>query len=78
MIIEDPRRGITEMDRVRNLASLSSQRRRTEDAIVDGNAIVRDLVNELERSGPRLPESTRFAMRMAAAHVLMLLQETPK
>ncbi|MGF6854359.1 hypothetical protein OKW29_003246 [Paraburkholderia sp. CI3] len=33
----------------------------------DGNVIVRDIVAELERSGVRLPESTKFVLRSAAA-----------
>jgi hypothetical protein len=44
----------------------------------DGNAIVRDLVAELDRNGARLPESTRFVMRSAAAGVLMLIREAEK
>lgn len=78
VIIEDPRRGITEMDRVRSLVSLSLQCRKPDAAAVDGNAIVRDLTSELERSGPQLPESTRFVMRWAAAQVLMLVREAEK
>lgn len=77
MIIEDPRRGITEMDRVRNLASLSSQRRRADGPVVDGNAVVRSIVNELERSGNRMPDTTKFVLREAAVAVLLLM-EAPK
>lgn len=77
MIISDPRRGATEMDLVRSLVTRFAHGVRG-GLKVDGNAIVRDLVDELERSGPRLPESTRNVLRLAAARVLMLLSEAPK
>lgn len=76
MIVEDPRRGITEMDHVKSLASRCGQLRRGTDD-VDGNALVQRIVDELERSGSAMPESTRFVLRHTAAAVLLLM-EAPK
>lgn len=75
MIIEDPRRGITELDRVKSLASLcGQQRRRTDVPVIDGNEVVQRIVGELERSGSHMPESTKFVLRSAAAAVLLLME----
>jgi hypothetical protein len=48
------------------------------DVRADGNAIVREIVDELNRNGARLPESTCLVLRRAAARVLMSLEEPPK
>lgn len=64
----------SEMDRITSMANRCSQH----GLKADGNAIVRDIVDELNRSGARLPESTRNALRSAAARVLVLLWEQQK
>lgn len=75
MIVEDPRRGITEMDRVRSLATAWTLMRSGWQ--FDGDAVVRAIVKELESAGGRMPESTKFVLRSTAAAVL-LLTEQPK
>lgn len=75
MIIEDPRRGITEMDRVKNLASLHGQLHRRVDAPAgDGSELVQQIVDELERAGSQIPESTKVVMRRVAAAVWLLMK----
>lgn len=63
-----------EMDRARSIASRCAQ----QGLRADGNAIVRELVDELSRSGSRIPESTRDVLRHAEAQVLLLLMEVSK
>lgn len=77
MIIEDIRRGITEMDRVKSIVRLCHQAPRN-GLKPDGNAIARDVVDVLERHGQRLPEAARDVLRGAAAALLQLSGEQPK
>ncbi|MCA8435353.1 hypothetical protein [Burkholderia seminalis] len=63
-----------EMERAQSVASRCAQ----QGIKADGNEIVRELVDELSRSGARMPESTRDVLRHAAAQVLLLLREVSK